>query len=228
MEALLNHELDRPGVEVAQDRDVAFPQGGVGRQSLESEGHVGKRDEAVVVGPVACTSSEEVGLNRHCRQVQNLEDNLVWQRVEGCRVGGVGAAPYRGATGASHVACLEPRAKDDVKFDDFSIAEGGDCLLGVILEDGRLVNKDVLLGVVPVDEAVTRFDIEPLDSPPNLVGDDFLWLLVFLVSTGEFESQYRCAIDMIGPSPMSFAACDYMSAVFALLFFRVLFLPTVA
>ena len=96
-------------------------------------------------------------------------------------IGGVRAALDGGAVGAANVARLIALlADDDVKLDDFSVANGADRLLGVILEDGRLVDKDVLLGVVAVDKAVAGLDVEPLNGSRHLVGDDLLRLLILL------------------------------------------------
>ena len=96
-------------------------------------------------------------------------------------IGGVGAALDGSAVGAADVARLVPLlADDDVELDDLAVTDGPDGLLGVVLQDGRLVNEDVLLGVVAVDEPVAGLDVEPLDGPRHLVGDDLLRLLVLL------------------------------------------------
>ena len=47
-----------------------------------------------------------------------------------------------------------------------------DCLLGVVLHDGRLVHEDVLLGVIAVDEAVAALHVEPLHGAAHLSGDN--------------------------------------------------------
>ena len=39
------------------------------------------------------------------------------------------------------------------------------------------MDKDVLLGVVSVDEAIAALDVEPLDSARDLAGDDLLRFL---------------------------------------------------
>lgn len=44
------------------------------------------------------------------------------------------------------------------------------------------MDKDVLLGVVSVDEAIAALDVEPLDSARDLAGDDLLRF--FLISVG--------------------------------------------
>jgi len=43
------------------------------------------------------------------------------------------------------------------------------------------VDENVFLGVVAIDEAVARLDIEPLDGAGDLLCDDLLWLLLFSV-----------------------------------------------
>ena len=44
-------------------------------------------------------------------------------------------------------------------------------LLGVVLDDSSLVNKHILLVVVPVDEAVARLDVEPPDGSCHFGGN---------------------------------------------------------
>jgi len=43
------------------------------------------------------------------------------------------------------------------------------------------VNEHIFLGVVPVDEAVARLDVEPLDGSRHFGGNDFLLLLHLLL-----------------------------------------------
>ena len=64
---------------------------------------------------------------------------------------------------------------------DLSIANRSDCFLRVVLDDGSLVNKDILFGVVPVDKAVARLDVEPLNGSRHFGCDDFLLLLHLLL-----------------------------------------------
>jgi hypothetical protein len=86
---------------------------------------------------------------------------------------GVRASLDWGALGAADVARLVALlADDDVEFDDFSVADRANGLLRVVLEDGSLVDKDVLLGVVAVDEAVAGLDVKPLHGASNFAGDD--------------------------------------------------------
>ena len=53
-----------------------------------------------------------------------------------------------------------------------SVPDGSDSLLGVVLDDGGLVNEHILLGVVPVDEAVSRLDVEPLHGSSHFGGNN--------------------------------------------------------
>jgi len=43
------------------------------------------------------------------------------------------------------------------------------------------VNKDIFLGVVPVDESVSRLDVEPFHRAAHLGGDHLLYRLFLLL-----------------------------------------------
>ena len=64
-----------------------------------------------------------------------------------------------------------------------SISYRSDGLLGIVLDDGCLVNEHVFFCVISVDEAVTRLDIEPLDSSADFGGNNLLGLLLLLISS---------------------------------------------
>lgn len=61
-------------------------------------------------------------------------------------------------------------AQNNVKFNHFTIADGSYSLLGVVLNDCRLVNKHILLGVISVDETIATLYVEPLDSARDFFG----------------------------------------------------------
>jgi len=71
-----------------------------------------------------------------------------WFAGRACHVGGL-------------VALL---ALHDVELDALVLAYALLVLVGVVLDDGGLVDEDVLVGVVAVDEAVAVLDVEPLDD----------------------------------------------------------------
>ena len=84
-------------------------------------------------------------------------------------VGGVGGSLDGGTLGPGDVAGLVALLADhDVKLDGLSVPDGPDCLLGVILEDGGLVDEHVFAGVVAVDESVARLDVEPFHGAGDL------------------------------------------------------------
>ena len=65
-----------------------------------------------------------------------------------------------------------------------AIPNGSYSLLGVVLNNGGLVDENVLLGVVPVDKTISGLDIEPLNGAGDLGGDDLLFDGVVLVAVG--------------------------------------------
>jgi len=97
-------------------------------------------------------------------------------------VGGIGRSLDGSSVGAGHVGSLVSLlADDDIEFDELAVADTSDGLLRVVLSDRGLVDENVFLGVVAIDEAVARLDIEPLDGAGDLLCDDLLWLLLFSV-----------------------------------------------
>ena len=62
-----------------------------------------------------------------------------------------------------------------------SVPYRSNSLLGIVLDDGSLVDEYVFLGVIPVDEAVTRLDIEPLHCPAHSGGNNLLRCLLLLL-----------------------------------------------
>ena len=80
-------------------------------------------------------------------------------------------------------SCKSSRTQNvHCKYNDFTnlaVANGPNSLLWVVLDDGSLVNEHILLGVVPVDEAIARLNVEPLDGAAHFGGNDLLgWLLL--------------------------------------------------
>lgn len=53
----------------------------------------------------------------------------------------------------------------------FRISQAAKVLLGVVVGDSSLVNKDVFLGVVAVDESIAILDVEPLDDASHVFSD---------------------------------------------------------
>ena len=67
---------------------------------------------------------------------------------------------------------------------NLSIADRSHGLLWVVFDDGRLMDKDVFLGVIPVDEPIAGLDVEPLDGAGDFGGNHLLgYLLHLLVSS---------------------------------------------
>ena len=82
---------------------------------------------------------------------------------------GVGGSLDGGALGAAHVAGLVSLLADyDVEFHRLSVSHGADGLLGIVLEDGGLMDEHILASVIPVDEAVAGLDVEPFDGTGDL------------------------------------------------------------
>ena len=56
----------------------------------------------------------------------------------------------------------------DIKLHSLPISNTPQKLPGVVSLNSCLVNKDILLGVIPVDESVTIPDVEPFDCAQDL------------------------------------------------------------
>lgn len=56
------------------------------------------------------------------------------------------------------------------------------------------MHEDIFFRVTPVDETVSAFDIEPLDSPGDLVGED---RLLSSYSLGLFGLLFRVSHDVL-------------------------------
>merc|ERR1719220_234059 len=69
----------------------------------------------------------------------------------------------------------------NVKLNNLAIADRPDSFLRVVLDDGSLVNKDIFLGVVPVDESISRLDVEPFHRAAHLGGDHLLYRFLLLL-----------------------------------------------
>jgi hypothetical protein len=78
-------------------------------------------------------------------------------------VGRVLRAHDRPALRPGHIRRFEPfLSLDNVELDFLVLAETALGLARVVLGDGRLVHKHILVVVVAVDEAVAVLDVEPL------------------------------------------------------------------
>jgi hypothetical protein len=69
----------------------------------------------------------------------------------------------------------------NVKLNNLAIADRPDGFLRVVLDDGSLVNKDIFLGVISVDESISRLDVEPFHRAAHLGGDHLLYRLLLLL-----------------------------------------------
>jgi hypothetical protein len=60
---------------------------------------------------------------------------------------------------------------NDVKLNDFSIINGSDSLVWVVLDDSRLMNEDIFsIFVIPADETIAILNIEPLNDSGHSLG----------------------------------------------------------
>lgn len=84
-------------------------------------------------------------------------------------------APHRLTGGTGHVGRLVALLTNDhVELNDLTVAHRADRFFWVVPRNGALVHKDILSGVVAVDEAVAALHVEPLDGAGDFGGDDFL------------------------------------------------------
>lgn len=80
-------------------------------------------------------------------------------------------APHRLTGGTGHVGRLVALLTNDhVELNDLTVAHRADRLFGVVPRNGALVHKDILSGVVAVDEAVAALHVEPLDGAGDFGG----------------------------------------------------------
>merc|ERR1719458_2507946 len=92
----------------------------------------------------------------------------------------VGRSLYRGSLGPGHVASLIPLLSDyNVKLNHLSVSDRSHCLLRVVLDDGGLMDEDIFLRIIPIDETVTRLDVEPFHGSRDLGGYHLLHHLLF-------------------------------------------------
>lgn len=94
------------------------------------------------------------------------EERVALERTSFC---GVGAVLHRISVRFGHVGSLSYFLVDnDVKFCSFTFTHTPLGLVRFVPGDRRLINKDVLVGVLNCvmgsDEAVTFFQLEPLDG----------------------------------------------------------------
>merc|ERR1719412_1514794 len=83
----------------------------------------------------------------------------------------IGRSFYRSSLRPRNIGCLVAFfANHNVKLDNLAIADRPDSFLWVVLDDSGLVNKDIFLGVISVDESVSRLDVEPLHCAAHLGG----------------------------------------------------------
>ena len=87
-------------------------------------------------------------------------------------------------------------------FPYLPIADRAHSLLRVVVGDGGLVDEHVLLGVVPVNEAVAALHVEPPYHSADLGGDDlFLLLLDLFEPAGGFNLGMSLVGDPVGFPP---------------------------
>merc|ERR1719221_126646 len=97
-------------------------------------------------------------------------------------VGSVGTSFDWSSLGSRYIRSLVALLSDDnIKFNNLSVSYRSNSLLGIVLDDGSLVNEHILLGVIPVDEAVPRLDVEPFHSPTHSGGNNLLRCLLLLL-----------------------------------------------
>jgi len=110
-------------------------------------------------------------------------------------VGGVGGAFDRAPVGSGHVGgFISLFADDNVKLDEFAVSDATDGLLRVVPDDGGLVDKDVLFGVVAVDETVAGFYVEPLNGAGHFLGNDLFRFFVLSVGGGRWIGSVRVGL----------------------------------
>jgi len=66
---------------------------------------------------------------------------------------------------------------DDVELDNLLVTHTAEVLVWIVLHDGCLMHKHVLLRVIAVDEPVTVAHIEPFHRAGDFCCDDFHLLL---------------------------------------------------
>lgn len=86
--------------------------------------------------------------------------SLVWRKL----------ATLNGfAIRAGYIGCfIALFTQNHIEFNDLFIAHRTYGLLWVVIHDGRLMNENILFGVVAIDEAISALHIEPLDGARNL------------------------------------------------------------
>lgn len=65
---------------------------------------------------------------------------------------------------------------NDVELDDLAISHATHGLSRVVLNDGRLMDEYIFLGIISINETVATLDIEPFHSSGHFVSDDHLLL----------------------------------------------------
>merc|ERR1719270_533674 len=63
---------------------------------------------------------------------------------------------------------------DDVELYRFPVAHATQVLARVVLGDGRLMDEDILLGVIPVYKAISALNVKPFHSSCHFSGQNFL------------------------------------------------------
>jgi len=64
-------------------------------------------------------------------------------------------------------------SNDDIKLNFFSVSNGSNQFFRVVFNDGRLMDKDVLLGIGSVDETISALDVEPFHNSRHFRRYDF-------------------------------------------------------
>jgi len=63
---------------------------------------------------------------------------------------------------------------NNIKLDNFFIANAADSLGWVVLQDGSSMNKDIFVGVISGDEAISSTDVEPFNGSTDFGFNDGL------------------------------------------------------
>merc|ERR1719195_158908 len=96
----------------------------------------------------------------------------------------IGASFHGSSFGSRDIGCFIPLLSDDnIKLNDLSVTNRSHCFLWIVLDNSSLVDEDVFLGVIPVDETISRFYVKPLDCSGDFRGYHLLWFLRFDIAS---------------------------------------------
>jgi hypothetical protein len=110
---------------------------------------------------------------------------LSWTRepwAETTAVGRILAALDRLSLWPSDISCLVALlALHHVKLHLLTITHAAQVLARIVLDNGSLMNKHILLGVIPINKAISILHVEPLHSTGYFGSYDFLFHLLHLL-----------------------------------------------